>query len=79
MDWSKYGEWRHPKEWWQIQLLEYIKIKHPDRLKFNPTIISVEETHIWFGMRKHYGHLRLSKKAIIETLNETSNNREQRV
>jgi hypothetical protein len=76
MDWSKYGEWRHTKEWWQIKLLEYIKIKHTDKLDLNPKIISVEDTHIWFGMQKHYGHLKLDKKTIIETLNETSNNRE---
>jgi hypothetical protein len=76
MDWSKYGEWRHPNEWWQIQLVEYMKVTDPEKLKFNPKIIEVNENKIVFGMKKHYGHLHLSKKLIMDTLKERDPNKE---
>lgn len=73
INWEKYGKWRHPKEWWQIKLLEYMKIKHPDKVNLNPKIISVEDTHIWFGMQKHYGHFKLDKTTITETIKYANN------
>jgi hypothetical protein len=67
-NWTKYGQCRHPKEWWGIKLELYMKKIHPDKLKYNPRLTDVMEHHIKFGMRKHYGTLYLSKKAIIEVL-----------
>jgi len=68
MNWSEYGKWRHPNEWWGIKLIEWIKIKYPDKLKNNPKIIDVTETEIVFGMKHHYGHLHLSKETILKDL-----------
>ena len=66
--WTRYGQWRHPEIWWGLALSRYVSIKHPEKLIFNPRLIDVTEHHIRFGMRKHYGTLRLSKKVIIEVL-----------
>lgn len=68
MDWSKYGEWRHPKEWWQIKLTEWLKIKHPDKMKYDPKVDGVTEAHVTFGMKKHYGVLLVSKETILNDL-----------
>lgn len=76
MDWSKYGEWRHPIEWWQIKLVEYMKVKHPEKLEFNPKVISLTDESIVFGMRNHSGHLNLTKKLIMDTLKERDPNKE---
>lgn len=80
MEWSKYGQWRHPKEWWELKLIEWMRIKHPDTLKYNPKIDSITDTHIKFGMKKHYGVLRIDKETILKDLEnenvktETENN-----
>ena len=57
-----YGVWRDSKTWWKLALSRYMAKKHPEKLIFNPRLIDVSEHHIRFGMRKHYGTLRLSKK-----------------
>lgn len=43
----------------QEMFREWMKINHPDRMKFNPTLISVDwaDDSLNFGMRKHYGTL----------------------
>jgi hypothetical protein len=63
-----YGVWRDSKTWWKLALSRYMAKKHPEKLIFNPRLIEVTEHHVRFGMRKHYGTLRLSKKIIIEVL-----------
>ena len=42
---------------------EWMERYHPDKMKFNPTIIEVRDKEIIFGMRKHYGrfHIRIDK------------------
>ena len=62
MNWSEYGKWRHPKEWWQNKLIQWMESVHKDKLKRNPKIIEVRETDIVFGMKKHNGRLVISKK-----------------
>lgn len=71
--WHSYGQWRHPLIWWQIALLHYFKVKHPEKIKYNPKIISLSEDRILFGMRKHYGQLSLSKKIILESISSQLN------
>jgi hypothetical protein len=66
--WIKYGQWRHPKEWWQHALIEYIKITCPEKLIYNPTIIDISTHKIILGMKKHMGRLILSKTKIMEVL-----------
>ena len=49
-------------KWWQQEqiknyqpkLLSYIKKRRSDRLRFNPKIIEVNQTHVKFGMRYHH-------------------------
>jgi hypothetical protein len=66
MNWSEYGKWRHPKEWWQNKLIQWIESVHKDKLKRNPKIVEVRETDIVFGMKKHYGRLVISKKTLLK-------------
>ena len=42
---------------------KWMEIYHPEKMKFNPTIIEVRNKEIIFGMRKHYGdfHIRIDK------------------
>ncbi len=66
--WRSYGQALHPKEWWEIALLQYIKIKEPDKIKNEPKVISVSTDKVMFGMKSHFGLLHISKKTIIETI-----------
>ena len=68
MDWSKYGRWRHEKEWWEIQFMKWMETKHPDKLKYNPKLINITDTEIVFGMSKHYGRLHVDKETILNDL-----------
>lgn len=67
--WSKYGQWRHPELWWKIQFEYWMSLKHPDKLKFNPKIIELNQDHLVFGMQKHMGRFLVSKRVILEDLN----------
>ena len=66
MNWSEYGKWRHPKEWWQNKLIQWMESVQKDKLKRNPKIIEVRETDIVFGMEKHCGKLVISKKTLLK-------------
>jgi hypothetical protein len=55
MNWSEYGKWRHPKEWWQNKLIHWMESVRKDKLKWNPKVVEVRETDILFGMEKHQG------------------------
>ena len=63
-DWSKYGAWRHPKEWYQTKLVNFLKINFPDKIKFNPSVIKITDYKVYFGMQKHFGTLVISKKSL---------------
>ncbi|MFN5422513.1 MAG: hypothetical protein ACK5AO_04535 [bacterium] len=67
-NWSAYGQWRHPENWWKTQFDKWIALKHPDKLMYNPQIIEITLDDIVFGMNKHMGRLHVSKKTIIEEL-----------
>lgn len=68
MNWTEYGKWRHPKEWWQIKLIQWMKSEHEDKLHLNPKIIEVRETDILFGMEKYYGNLVISKETLLKAI-----------
>ena len=72
-NWRAYGQAEHPKEWWQLALLEYIKIKCPEKIRYNPKVDCVRSHTVEFGMMKHYGRLIISKKTIIETISPELN------
>ena len=63
-DWSKYGARRHTKEWYQIKLVDFLKINFPDKIKFNPSVIKITDDKVYFGMQKHFGTLVISKKSL---------------
>jgi hypothetical protein len=44
---------------------KWIKLYHPDKLKFNPTVIEIKDGKIIFGMYKHMGRFSVS----IENMN----------
>lgn len=66
MNWSEYGKCRHPKEWWQNKLIQWMESVHKDKLKWNPKIVEVRETDIVFDMEKHHGILIISKKTLLK-------------
>jgi hypothetical protein len=72
-NWREYDQELHSKEWWQGALLEYIKIKCPEKIRYNPKVDSVKSHVIEFGMMKHYGILIISKKTILETISPDLN------
>jgi len=39
-----------------------MKIYHPEKIKFNPKLISVDENELIYGMQKHYGRLVMKVK-----------------
>jgi hypothetical protein len=43
---------------------EWLRLNHPDKIKFNPTIIEIKEGKIIFGMYKHMGRFSISIKKI---------------
>lgn len=53
-----------------IQALLALYILHdcPSRIDFNPTVIEVKDNRVYFGMRKHYGVLCISKSKIMKRL-----------
>ncbi|WP_276979007.1 hypothetical protein [Flavobacterium filum] len=73
-EWSKYGQWRHPVEWWQNALNQYFDKMHPDKKANNPKVIEVGENSIIFGLSRHQGRLVLSKSSILKVTNPESIN-----
>ena len=61
---NKYGKHNQTMEWYQRKLFEYIKANNPEKLKFNPTVIKIQNDQLTFGMEKHYGRLLMSLKTI---------------
>lgn len=53
-----------------IQALLALYILHdcPSRIDFNPTVIEVKDNCVFFGMRKHYGVLSISKSVMLNKL-----------
>lgn len=68
--WSNYGRCRHPIQWYQMALNEYLRVNNPKKLKFNPTVIEVNEKHVVFGMEKHYGRLLIETEIIDDFYKE---------
>ncbi|AOR26473.1 hypothetical protein FORMA_13130 [Formosa sp. Hel3_A1_48] len=61
---NKYGKHKQPIEWYQSKLVEYIKKNNPEKLKFNPTVIKIQNDQLTFGMEKHSGRLVMSLKTL---------------
>ena len=61
---TKYGKHNQPIEWYQRKLVEYLKVTNPDKVKFNPTVIKIQNDQLTFGMEKHYGRLVMNLKTI---------------
>ena len=61
---TKYGKYNQPIEWYQRKLVEYLKANNPDKLKFNPIVIKIQNEQLIFGMEKHNGRLVFNLKTI---------------
>ena len=44
---------------------KWMKLYHPDKIQFNPTVIEIKEGKIIFGMYKHMGRLSISIEKIL--------------
>ena len=61
---TRYGKHNQPKEWYQRKLFEYLKVNNPEKLKFNPRVIKIQNEELIFGMEKHYCRLVMNLKTI---------------
>ena len=43
---------------------KWMKLYHPDKIQFNPTVIEIKEGYTIFGMYKHMGILSISIEKI---------------
>lgn len=55
---------------YQRLLILYFRENHPEKLLFNPRVIEVTETHIKFGLLKHMGRMRISKRTLNTNYNQ---------
>jgi hypothetical protein len=51
---------------------KWIKLFHPDKIQFNPTVIEIKEGSIIFGMYKHMGRLFISTERILFDLKKNN-------
>ena len=70
-DKSKYIVLKYSKEWYQIKLVEFLKINFPEKIKFNPMVIKITDDKVHFGMQKDEGTLVFSKKTLENFDNNT--------
>lgn len=54
-----------PKEKVTVLFVDYFKLNHPEKLKFNPRIIEYNDEVIRFGMNKHQGVFVIAADTII--------------
>ena len=43
---------------------KWMKLYHPDKIKFNPTVIEIKEGKIIFGMYKHMGRFSVNTEKL---------------
>jgi hypothetical protein len=46
----------------------WMNLFHPEKIKFNPTVIEIKDEKVIFGMSKHMGRLSVSLKKINSDL-----------
>lgn len=52
---------------------KWMKLYHPNKIQFNPTVIEIKEGYIIFGMNKHMGILSISIEKINLDLKKYKN------
>lgn len=68
-EWSKYGQCRHKIQWWDIQIKNYLKLKHPERLFFSLNVCNVTDVNVHCTLENHPGIMVFSKKKVAEEMN----------
>lgn len=68
-EWSKYGQYRHKIQWWDIQIKHYLKLKHPERLFYSPKVYNVTDSQVRCTLQNHPGIMVFSKKKVAEEMN----------
>jgi hypothetical protein len=71
--WCAYGQWRHPKIWWEHTLLKYFKVINPDKIPSNVKVISTSKHKVVFVINNQNCQLEIHKKTIIETISPELN------
>jgi hypothetical protein len=51
---------------------KWMKLYHPDKIQFNPTVVEIKNGKIFFGMYKHMGSLSISIEKILFDLKNTN-------
>jgi hypothetical protein len=73
MNWTKYGQWRHPILWWHFKLNTYFKKSNPDTLQYNPTVVRVTEFYVMYTLANVTEIQKISKADVIGFLNPELN------
>ena len=55
-----------------VNFHKWMKLYHPNKIQFNPTVIEIKEGCIIFGMYKHMGILSISIEKINLDLKKTN-------
>lgn len=71
--WRAYGQWRHPKIWWECTLLNYFKVINPDKIPNNVKVISTSKHRVVFVINNNSSQFEITKKKIIETISPELN------
>jgi hypothetical protein len=56
-----------------FNFIKWMKLYHPNKIQFNPTVIEIKEGKIIFGMYKHVGRLSISIEKINLDLKKFKN------
>jgi hypothetical protein len=43
---------------------KWMKLYHPDKIQFNPTVVEIKDGKIFFGMYKHIGRFSVSIEKV---------------
>ena len=46
--------------------LKWMSEKHPEKMDFNPRIVSYNDEYLEFGMKKHYGVLSIPSERLLK-------------
>jgi hypothetical protein len=67
-NWRAYGQWRHPKIWWECTLRNYFKVINPDKVPNIVNVVSVSKHKVVYVMCNNIYQFEITKKKIIETI-----------
>ncbi len=65
-NWSKYGEWRHPFQYWGNLLLFYFNNNNEELLDKNPRVTKILSKTIWYKFENEEKEYSIKKETLKE-------------